>query len=164
MEIIDRFGRIVNLLEKIQMAAGILFIALIGVIIPLQVFCRYVLNAPLKWPEDVGLGLMVWVAFLGTAVLYKRGEHVMVEVFSNHFPEKVSTGVALTIDLMIGFLTVLIIISSFELNKMQMMTTQIGTGMPRGYFHALPLLLNMCILFIYNLHAVLRKMISIVYP
>ena len=162
MEIMDRFGRMVNLLERIQVAAGILSVALISVIIPLQVFCRYVLNAPLMWPEDVGIGLMVWLGFLGTAVLYKRGEHVAVEVFKNHFPEKVSTGVALAIDLTIGFLTVLIIIYSFELSKLQMMTMQVGVGIPRAYFYSLPLLVNMSILFIYNLHAVLRRMISIV--
>jgi TRAP-type transport system small permease protein len=161
MRIMDHFERLVSLLERVQVAAGILCVAIIGTIIPLQVFCRYILNAPLIWPEDVGIGLMVWLGFLGTAVLYKKGQHVAVEFFKNRFPPKAFMALTLAIDLMIGCLTALIILFSFDLNKLQMMTIQVGTGIPRGYFYSLPLLVNMCILLIYNLQAILKGTISI---
>ena len=153
------FGHFVNFLEKVQVWAGILSVAVIGVIIPLQVFCRFILNAPLMWPEDVGIGLMVWLGFIGSAVLYKRKEHVAVDYFKNYFPPKWATGVALGLDLLIGFLIVLIIIYGYQLNLLQMMTMQVGTGIPRGFFYSLPLLVNMTFMLIYNLYIVLERLV-----
>ena len=153
------FGHFVNFLEKVQVWAGILSVAVIGVIIPLQVFCRFVLNAPLMWPEDVGIGLMVWLGFIGSAVLYKRKEHVAVDYFKNYFPPKWAMGVALGLDLLIGFLIVLIIIYGYQLNLLQMMTMQVGTGIPRGFFYSLPLLVNMTFMLIYNLYIVLERLV-----
>lgn len=152
------FGNFVNLLEKIQVWAGMLSVVIIAVIIPLQVFCRFILNAPLIWPEDVGIGLMVWCGFIGSAVLYKRKEHVAVDYFRNQFPRKWAMGITLGIDLMIGFLIVLIILYGYPLNRMQMMTMQVGTGIPRGFFYSLPLLVNMIFMFVYNLYIVLGRL------
>jgi len=152
----------VNFIERIQMGVGILSVAIIAVIIPLQVFCRFVLNAPLIWPEDVGIGLMVWGGFIGSAILYKRNEHVAVDFFKKYFPRKMSIAVSFSIDFIIGFLLVLIIFYGYQLTQLQMMTMQVGTGMPRGYFYALPLLVNTVIMFIYNIHALLKKIFS--YP
>jgi TRAP-type C4-dicarboxylate transport system permease small subunit len=163
MKIMDRFGSIVNLLVKIQMAAGFLGVVLIGIIIPVQVILRYVFNAPLIWPEDVGIGLMIWIAFIGAAVLYQKGQHISVEIFLNYLSERVITGVMLAIDIAIGVVTAFIIIYSVDLCKLQLMTMQVGVGIPRAYFYAIPLLFNMSILFIYNVHSVLRRIISIVH-
>ena len=153
------FGHFVNLLEKVQVWAGILSVAAIGVIIPLQVFCRFILNAPLMWPEDVGIGLMVWLGFIGSAVLYKRKEHVAVDYFKNYFPPQWAKGVALGLDLLIGFLIFLIIIYGYQLNLLQMMTMQVGTGIPRGFFYSLPLLVNMIFMLIYNLYILLKRLV-----
>jgi TRAP-type C4-dicarboxylate transport system permease small subunit len=157
--VLATFGHFVNFLEKVQVWAGILSVAVIGVIIPLQVFCRFILNAPLMWPEDVGIGLMVWLGFIGSAVLYKRKEHVAVDYFKNYFPPKWAKGVALGLDLLIGFLTLLIIIYGYQLNLLQMMTMQVGTGIPRGFFYSLPLLVNMIFMLIYNLYIVLERLV-----
>jgi TRAP-type transport system small permease protein len=153
------FGNLVNFLEKVQVWAGILCVAVIGVIIPLQVFCRFVLNAPLIWPEDVGIGLMVWLGFIGSAVLYKRKEHVAVDYFRNQFPKKWAMGITFGLDLLIGFLTLLIIIYGYQLNLMQMMTMQVGTGIPRGFFYSLPLFINMVFMLIYNLYILLERFV-----
>lgn len=153
------FGNFINFLEKVQVWAGILSVAVIGVIIPLQVFCRFILNAPLMWPEDVGIGLMVWLGFIGSAVLYKRKEHVAVDYFKNYFPKKWAAGVTFGLDLLIGFLILLIIVYGYQLNLLQMMTQQVGTGIPRGFFYSLPLLVNMIFMLIYNLYFVLERLI-----
>lgn len=156
----NKLDKIVNFLMRLQITVGIISVAIIGIIIPLQVFFRYILKNPLIWPEDIGIGLMVWIGFLGASVLYKRGEHIAVEYFKNQFPKKISIIITFLIDLMIGFITILIIIYSFKLNKLQMMTMQVGTGLPRGYFFSLPILVNMSFLFVYNLHSLLRRIVS----
>ena len=47
----------------------------------LQVFCRYVLNASLPWPEEVAQFLFVWVVFLGMALLTFRERHIAISLF-----------------------------------------------------------------------------------
>jgi TRAP-type transport system small permease protein len=154
------YGNVVNFLEKVQVWAGILSVAVIAVIIPLQVFCRFVLNAPLIWPEDVGIGLMVWCGFIGSAVLYKRKEHVAVDYFRNRFPRRWAAAVTFCLDLLIGFLILLIILYGYQLNLMQMMTMQVGTGIPRGFFYSLPLLVNMIFMMIYNLYFLSERLVT----
>src|SRR5690606_15547545 len=45
-----------------------LTVALTSLAILLQVFCRYVLNAPFSWPEEFAVLLFGWMILLGAAV------------------------------------------------------------------------------------------------
>lgn len=42
------------------------------------VFCRYVLNAPLSWSEEVARFAMIWAAFIGGALAFRRGGHIAI--------------------------------------------------------------------------------------
>jgi TRAP-type C4-dicarboxylate transport system permease small subunit len=44
------------------------------------VFCRYVLNAPLRWPEELSRLFLVWLTYLGALVLPELRLHVAVDV------------------------------------------------------------------------------------
>jgi TRAP-type C4-dicarboxylate transport system permease small subunit len=52
----------------------------IACVCALQVFCRYVLNAPLRWPEELSRILLVWLTYAGALVLPELGLHVAVGV------------------------------------------------------------------------------------
>jgi TRAP-type transport system small permease protein len=52
----------------------------------LQVFCRYVLNQALAWPDEVGRFLFVWLAWLGAAAGLRRGIHLRLTVFVDRCP------------------------------------------------------------------------------
>lgn len=52
----------------------------------LQVFCRYVLNASLPWPEEVALWAFIWAVFLGMAVAVGRESHIAIDVVSRLLP------------------------------------------------------------------------------
>jgi TRAP-type C4-dicarboxylate transport system permease small subunit len=66
--------------------AGMLLLGLMFIIVVLQVFCRYVLNNALSWPEELSQPLMVWAAFLGASMGLKRRMHIgmtlVIELFS----------------------------------------------------------------------------------
>jgi TRAP-type C4-dicarboxylate transport system permease small subunit len=71
-------GGLTDILDRlIRIATGILLVALVVVIIA-QVFFRYVLNSSLTWSEEVAVYLMIWVVFLGSAILVRRWEHVQI--------------------------------------------------------------------------------------
>jgi TRAP-type C4-dicarboxylate transport system permease small subunit len=55
----------------------------ITLIIPIGVFMRYVMNAPLSWPEPAAVVMMVMFSFLGGAAVYRAGVHIAVEALLN---------------------------------------------------------------------------------
>ncbi|MBR9862219.1 MAG: TRAP transporter large permease subunit [Rhodobacteraceae bacterium] len=50
-------------------------------VVVLQVFCRYILNASLPWPEEAAQFCFVWAVFLGMAVLSFRDRHIAISLF-----------------------------------------------------------------------------------
>lgn len=154
------FDALVDWIEKLQIVLGVTALTMIACIIPVQVFYRYILSDPLLWPEDIAKGLLVWLGFMGAAVLHKRSGLVTVEFFTNYFTEKISFAVTLILDILIALLSMLIIIYGYRLNSLQMMSNMVLTEIPRGYFFSLPLLVNSIALFIYSLHKILGEVIS----
>jgi TRAP-type C4-dicarboxylate transport system permease small subunit len=70
----------------------------ITLIIPLGVFMRYVMNAPLSWPEPASVVMMVMFSFLGGAAVYRANVHVAVEALVNAVPPRVQRFMRIGID------------------------------------------------------------------
>ncbi len=68
----ERCGRLCSGVALVMLAA-------MTAVILLQVFYRYVLNAPLAWPEEAARYAMVWMTFLVTPAAYRRGLVVRME-------------------------------------------------------------------------------------
>ncbi len=49
-------------------------------------FFRYVLNTPLRWPEEVSRLLLVWLTYLGALALPELRLHVAVGIFYDRMP------------------------------------------------------------------------------
>jgi TRAP-type C4-dicarboxylate transport system permease small subunit len=79
-------------LEGITTLAKYFIGALIGAIVVItlaSVWWRYVLNAPLAWPEQISRIFFVWVTFVGAAVLYRERLHVAIDMFVTMLPIEV---------------------------------------------------------------------------
>jgi TRAP-type C4-dicarboxylate transport system permease small subunit len=61
-----------------EVATALLLGVMIGSI-GLSVFCRYVLQTPLSWTEEVVLLCMVWLCFLGASIATKHREHIVID-------------------------------------------------------------------------------------
>ena len=62
--------------------AFVLFWAL-AFIVFLQFFTRYVLNDSLAWTEEIARYGLMWLAFIGGAMVTRRNTHIAVELLSN---------------------------------------------------------------------------------
>ncbi len=57
-----------------------IIVALTALAILLQVFRRYVLNAPLSWPEEFAVLMFGWMIFLGAALVQRATGHISIDV------------------------------------------------------------------------------------
>lgn len=90
--------------DLIAWAAKVFIGALVGAIVVItlaSVWWRYVLNAPLAWPEQVSRILFVWITFVGAAVLYRERLHVAIDMFMAPLPRAARRAVGWVIELLI---------------------------------------------------------------
>lgn len=52
-------------------------------IVFLQFFTRYVMNDSLAWTEEIARYGLIWVVFIGGAMVTRRNTHIAVELLSN---------------------------------------------------------------------------------
>lgn len=81
--------------------------AAMTVIILLQVFYRYVLNAPLPWTEEVARFLMVWMTFLIAPIAYRQGWNVAIDMFSDLLKGRAHYLLQLLIDVLVMLIIVM---------------------------------------------------------
>jgi TRAP-type C4-dicarboxylate transport system permease small subunit len=94
-------SKISDYLDKISRFIVLLASIIMVMIIMLQVFCRYMLNSPLSWPEELTIYLMAYMVFIGSAVAVKSHEHIGVDLFVNMLPERARAVVFIIIKLAI---------------------------------------------------------------
>lgn len=65
-------------------------IALMVVFILVQVFCRYVLNNALPWPDEAARFMMLWMTGLIAPSAYRRGGFVAIDMFERALPRPIA--------------------------------------------------------------------------
>lgn len=72
----------------LRIIVGIVFTTIVVLTIA-QIFFRFVLNSPLIWSEELVRLLIVWMTFIGAAVICWDGRHLSVDVGFVRFPSKI---------------------------------------------------------------------------
>lgn len=106
-------------LLKLGRAIGIVAVALMVFAILIQVFCRYVLNNALPWPDEAARFCMLWMTGLMAPTAFRRGGFVAIDMIHLILPRLLSS--LLNIGLLLLSLLVL------------MMAVQIGWGEVTGF-------------------------------
>jgi len=71
-----------------EVPAALLLVAEV-VLLLTNVFCRYVLQDPLIWGDELASILFIWLSMLGAVVALRRGEHMRLTMFSTECPRKI---------------------------------------------------------------------------
>jgi len=97
-------------LDKVTKWVCIILIFLMTIEVLTAVFFRYVLNAPIKWGEELARFIMVWAGLLGISIALKDGEHIGLEILTGKLSGRPFYLVKLIVNIMIFiFLLVLFI-------------------------------------------------------
>jgi TRAP-type C4-dicarboxylate transport system permease small subunit len=101
------------LLSIDEIIAGFCGLTMVSITI-LGVIMRYVWNNPIKWMEEVCLGLFVWMVFLGASSGYKRDLHISITLLIELLPPRIQkfinfmvivlTYVVLTVFTVLGYM------------------------------------------------------------
>ncbi|WP_168205704.1 TRAP transporter large permease [Georgenia yuyongxinii] len=73
--------------RTIETATALLLIAMVGVAIT-QVFMRYVMDAPLAWPEEMSRWAFMWLVMLGCVTVTRTGSHIRMSMFVHLLPTR----------------------------------------------------------------------------
>lgn len=78
--------KINEILLSISKGALMIMVPVMTVIIFMQVVLRYVFLSPLRWPEELGRYLLVWISLLGSVYALRVGLHVSIAFLKEKFP------------------------------------------------------------------------------
>jgi TRAP-type C4-dicarboxylate transport system permease small subunit len=92
----------------------------LGIVVFAQFFTRYVLNDSLAWTEEIARYLLMWVTFIGAAIVTRRRTHIAVEMLEYFLPERPASILRAVIDIVtVGFLGCLAWFSFTIIERMQ---------------------------------------------
>ena len=85
--VIDSFDRGTGLvIDRLCLGAAVAAVGAALFVVAAQVVFRYGLNDSLIWAEEFARFALIWAAFLGAPVAYRRGEHVGVTLLIENLP------------------------------------------------------------------------------
>ena len=78
--------------DKVFFVLAFLSLGGMAVLITMQVFFRFVLNAPLAWTEELARFGFIWSTFFGGYLGARQAQHISVELIQDMFPKTVKKG------------------------------------------------------------------------
>ncbi len=96
----------------------VLAMGLMVFVIILQVFCRYVLNNALPWPDEAARFFMLWMTGLIAPVAYRRGGFVAIDMVSQALPARI----AAALGLMLLTLAMVVLVKGIQLGHAHTMS------------------------------------------
>ncbi len=90
-----------NAIEKALGAICALLLTGMVAVVFANVVARYCLNAAIGWSEEVSRFMFIWVAFLGSVLAFRRGEHLGLDILVKSRPRAAANTVLLAGDLLV---------------------------------------------------------------
>ena len=78
-----------NYLERVEKLISFFLVIVSMLLTGTQVFFRYVLNSPLAWTEELARIALIWLVFWGSAIAFRKNEHLTLTLFTQALGKKV---------------------------------------------------------------------------
>jgi TRAP-type C4-dicarboxylate transport system permease small subunit len=93
--------RTAHIIEQVVNRIAIVLFSVIFITMLLQIFFRYVLNAPLVWTEELCRYLFIWICFMGWTIALRQKSHIRINFFIERLPHSLRKIVTLVFQLLI---------------------------------------------------------------
>lgn len=100
--IVSNLSKVNNLIHKAGRNVAWVLVSLMISVILLQVFCRYVLNNALPWPEEAARALMIWMMAVVAGEAYLKGSFVAIDMLILALPQRLASILKLLLYFMAG--------------------------------------------------------------
>lgn len=108
-------------------------LVLMTLIITVQVFGRYVLNASPVWAEQAALLILIWCVFIAAAAGIREGFHIRIAAVVDRLPNRLRGPTNLASNTVVAFFGVAMIVFGVELASATWHHVIPTLGIPRGF-------------------------------
>lgn len=108
-------------------------LVLMTLIITVQVFGRYVLNASPVWAEQAALLILIWCVFIAAAAGMREGFHIRIVAVVDRLPNRLRGPTNLVSNAVVAFFGVAMIVFGVELASATWHHVIPTLGIPRGF-------------------------------
>lgn len=125
-----------TILERTTLTITLLLLCAMVLTTGAQVASRYLLDLPLIWTEETGRHLMIWMVFLASTVVYRRGQHIAIDLFGARLGPRGRAIIGIAITLLLAFFFFLMVRYGWELTTRTMNQRSSALRYPMGYAYA----------------------------
>jgi len=108
-------------------------LVLMTLIITVQVFGRYVLNASPVWAEQAALLILIWCVFIAAAAGMREGFHIRIAAVVDRLPNRLRGPTNLVSNAVVALFGVAMIVFGVELASATWHHVIPTLGIPRGF-------------------------------
>lgn len=124
-----------RVLNKTIQGLTILFLSVLTVIVPIEVFLRYLFGSSLYITEEFTRYLMVWVVFLASSLALREDSHINIGVLVNRFRGRIRSWLSLIAQILLIFFLVFLMIEGINVLQFQMDQIIPSLGVPIFWFY-----------------------------
>jgi TRAP-type C4-dicarboxylate transport system permease small subunit len=156
---LDRYQRWMGGLARAVSAASMAMMAFLILINAFGIFSRYSLDRPLLWVHELTILVGTWLFYVGTGLLYMRGEDITVSLLVNKMPPRWRWMTNQVIQWTVLAFLVVLSVATYKLIPFVSMTGSMlsfSLGIPDVYYY-LPVGVGSILMFIPVLYKTLRE-------
>ena len=102
----------------------------------LQIFFRYIFNAPLTWTEELARMFFTWINFLGAALIVKRSSHISIDAATDLLPPGPRRWVLALAHLITLVILCILAVKGFQFLRTTGISASPALGVPWVYVYA----------------------------
>ncbi len=124
-------------IRSVADVAAMIGLAAMTVLVFASVVLRYGFAISFRWSDELTRYIFIYIVFLGIAIAYRHGDHVVIEIVTRLLPERIRRWLAIPTHAIIGLMMLILGIAGLWLTfgRMGQALTP-GLQIPRAYMHA----------------------------
>jgi len=124
-----------RILNKSIRVLTILFLSVLTILVPVEVFLRYLFGKSLYITEEFTRYLMVWVVFLASSLAIREDSHISIGILVNRFRGRTRSWLNLIAQALLVIFLVFLIIEGIIALRFQMDQIIPSLGLPIFWFY-----------------------------